>query len=228
MKTAVVFVSYLEVPEQRLHDHFCWNDAAYRENDVRVFVVSDRPHDVPEHATVLVFPVEWLPVVDGKPRFSLTLTKNFGNSIAAASGAESIICTDVDIAFPQHRFRELSDVNNETANIPLYRMAPSFEAMKEGRLDHGCTGTIVMTADNWLRIRFDERCVGYGADDGILLRDIQNARLKVDRTVIVSHVAHVPGDGVRHPGSGSATCWGRDSGFNFDNFQENRKLHRLR
>jgi len=225
-KIAFVFVSYRSIPEERLQDHFRWNGEMYEAygDRLRVFVVSDVEHDVPSYATVCVFPIERLPVI-GQRRFSLTMTKNFGNQAAIDDGADVIVCTDVDIAFPANRLEQLLSVDDYTANIPVYQMSPSFSE-ESGHLDHGCTGTVVMTAKNWGMIPYDERCVGYGADDGLMLRDIQRARLRVNRDVIVRHVAHMPGDGVRSPGSGSDTCWGRVDGFNFDNFHENRKLHR--
>ena len=229
-RIAVVFVSYLKVPEERLQDHFRWNKAAYESHGdrLRVYVVSDVEHDLPSYARVCVFPIDQLPLIRGQRKFSLTKTKNFGNDAAIADGADVVICTDVDIAFEPNQIGIIADVTDKIANIPVYRLAPSYEKRVTGNLDHGCTGTVAMTAANWQRIRFDERCVGYGADDGILLRDIQAAGLTVDRHVIVSHIAHVQGDLGRNPGSGASTCWGRSDGFNFDNFRENRKLHRLR
>ena len=230
IQIAVVFVSYLRVPEQRLQDHFRWNASLYESygDRLRVYVVSDVKHDLPSYAETIVYPVEKLPVVDGQPRFSLTKTKNAGNDASLADGAEVIICTDVDICFWTDSFDTMTRVDETCAAIPVYRMAPSYEQRDEGRFDHGCTGTIAMTAANWRRLRFDERCVGYGADDGIMLGDITKAGLTVLRSTVVSHIAHVQGDGKRTPGSGAATCWGREDGFNFDNFQNNRRLHNLR
>jgi hypothetical protein len=226
---AVVFVSYLRVPEQRLQDHFLWNASLYESygDSLRVYVVSDVEHDLPSYAETVVFPIERLPVI-GRRRFSLTMTKNAGNDAALADGADVIICTDVDICFWPDSFDTMTRVADDCAAIPVYRMAPSYEQRDQGGLDHGCTGTIAMTAANWKRLRFDERCVGYGADDGIMLRDICRAGLTVLRSTVVSHIAHVQGDGKRTPGSGAATCWGRDDGFNFDNFRENRRLHSQR
>lgn len=222
----VVFVSYLKVPEQRLQDHFRWNASLYESygEHLRVYVVSDVEHDLPPYAETVVFPIERLPII-GRRRFSLTMTKNAGNDVALADGAEIVICTDVDICFWPDSFDTMARVDETCAAIPVYRMAPSYEQRDQGGFDHGCTGTIAMTAANWKRLRYDERCVGYGADDGIMLRDICRAGLTVLRSTVVSHIAHVQGDGKRTPGSGAATCWGRDDGFNFDNFHENRKLH---
>lgn len=229
---AVVFVSYLKVPEFRLEDHFVWNDSAYREfgDSLKVYVVSDvsRGHCLPDYAETVVVPLDEMPVVNGRPRFSLCKTKNAGNSRALENGADVVICTDVDMAFTALTLNRLASVRESQAIIPVYCMAESFADRKSGRQDHGCTGTVSMMADNWKRVRYDERCVGYGGDDGILLRDIERAGIQIDRSCEVSHIAHVPGDGQRTPGNGSGTCWGRDDGFNFDNFRENRKLHGIR
>jgi hypothetical protein len=223
---AVVFVSYLKVPESRLREHFKWNDELYKAHGgLRVYVVSDVEHGLPDYAETVVVPLIEMPTVDGQPRFSLCKTKNAGIAAAIAGGASVIICTDVDIAFDWNSIGLTFAVDRKTAAIPVYRMAESFPARGEGQLDRGCTGTVGMTADNWRQIQFDERCVGYGADDGILLRDIERAGIEIIRDCEVAHIAHVQGDGVRAPGRGSDTCWGRDDGFNFDNFANNRRLH---
>jgi hypothetical protein len=230
MNLAVVFVSYLKVPEQRLQDHFAWNREAYEQfrNRLRVYVVTDIAHNLPPYATCVLFPLERLPLVDGRRRFSLTMTKNVGITQAILDGADVIVCTDVDIAFQPQVLQDLAIMTDDVACIPLYRMAPSFDERDGGHIDEGCTGTVVMTAKNWNRLPYEERCVGYGADDGILFRDIERAGLHIIRDHEVTHVAHVEGDGTRTPGSGSSTCWGRDDGFNFDNFRKNRRLHRRR
>ncbi len=241
---AVVFVSYLEVPESRLQEHFEWNRQIYEAHgdDLRVYVVSDVEHDLPDYAETVIFPMEQLPVRDGRPRFSITITKNAGNATAIAHGAKVIICTDVDIAFDREAFERMAAVTDTEAVIPVYRMAESYAGREDGRLDRGCTGTASMTAANWRRIQFDEISVEYGADDGLLLGDIEHAdkddggaHIEIIRDyaeggglITVSHIAHVPGDGARVPGSGASTCWGRASGFNRDNFQQNRKLHNVR
>ena len=85
-------------------------------------------------------------------------------------------------------------------------------------------------AKNWERIAWDERSVGYGADDGIMLCDIRAAGLRMNRDADIYHVEH-PGATFEpnKPGTGRRGCYGRDrdgDGFNFDNFEENRKLHR--
>lgn len=233
LNLAIVFASYRDengegVPVQRLRDHFNWNAEAYREfgNRLRVYVVTEVFHELPSCAECVIFPMEELPFIGGRRRFSITRTKNAGIRKAIRDGADVIVCTDVDIAFHSITLRELTEVDERTAAIPVYRMAPSFERIGSGDFDKGCTGTVSMTAANWKRCQYEEGCVGYGADDGILLRDIERAGLRINRSQIVAHVAHVQGDGHRIPGKGASTCWGRDTGFNFDNFHENRKLHR--
>lgn len=236
-RIAVIFVSYLKVPESRLQDHFEWNHDVYcslmwnpnslvdMEPKLRVYVVSDVEHDLPGYAETVMFPMERLPVKGGKPRFSLSMTKNAGIRKALDDGVTHLVCTDVDISFDIGSLDLAFAVGSQTAAIPVYRMAKSITDREHGRLDHGCTGTIGMTAANWRQVRFNEECIGYGAEDGILLRDIERAGIEVVRDCEVAHIAHVPGDGERTPGSGSSTCWGRDDGFNFDNFAHNRRLH---
>ncbi len=228
---AVVFVSYLKVPEQRLQDHFRWNRANYEVlgDRLRVYVVSDVEHDLPDYAETYVIPLSHMPRLNGQPVFSLSMTKNLGIAKACFGGARVIVSTDVDISFDHNDVgRFLHDTSDADARIPLYQMAESYETRNFGRIDHGCTGTIAMTATNWLRLKYDERCVGYGSEDGILVRDIQAAGIKIRRYGQVAHIAHVTGDGDRTPGSGAETCWGRDSGFNPDNFRANRQFHNVR
>ena len=229
---AVVFASYLEVPESRLREHFQWNAQIYVAiakqtlgDRFLVYVVTDRLLPMPTFAECVVIPVEDMPVVDGKSRFSLAMAKNTGIEHAVRDGLDVVISTDVDIGFNWKSFCLSIGVNHDIATIPQYHMLPSWVHDGETRIDTGCTGTVSMTAYNWRRIRYNEKCVGYGAEDGILLREIERHGIRVNRDCIVSHVAHVPGDGARTPGSGSGTCWGRESGFNFDNFAANRKHH---
>ena len=230
--TAVVFVSYLKVPGSRLQEHFQWNDHIYRQfgDRLRVYVVSDIERELPDYAETVVVPFEQLPTLDGVPVFSLSMTKNAGIAKAIKDGADVIICTDVDIAFERASFDALMSVDiNEpqgVAIMPIYRMAESFEKRVFGRLDVGCMGTISMTAANWKRVSYDEKYIAYGGEDGRLFHAIQDVNVRVLRTCEVSHIAHVPGDGDRTPGSGSATCWGRADGFNPDNFAYNRRLLR--
>jgi len=228
MNLAVVFVSYRSVPEERLQDHFAWNDAEYRKAGARVFAVSDEPQFTPEYAATVLFHENELPLVDGQRRFSLTKTKNRGLVTAIAYDADVIVCTDVDIRFPPGMLRSLASVDDETAMFPMYHMMDYTDRKKCLRIDMGCTGTTAMTAANWERIQYDERCVGYGGDDGFLLADCRAAGLRIDRSGRVDHIGHIPGDGDRVPGSGSASCWGRDDGFNFENIRGNKAARRMR
>lgn len=218
----IVFPAYLKIPEERILNHFCWNEGVYASNDIRVYVVAEREYDwLPEYGEVVLFPIEDLPIVDNQPRFSIAKTKNRGNAKAIADGCDVILCTDVDIVFSPEEVAKYATMSDQEAYVPWYEMVES--NLAKGRFDKGCTGTIAMTAENWRRISYDERCVGYGSDDGIMLKHIEMAGLKIKREGVVKHVAHVPGDSYREPGSGTATCWGREDGFNFDNFKNNRQ-----
>ena len=225
---AVVFVSYLKVPEQRLQDHLRWNDALYRDTGAKVYVVTDCEHDLPEYAECVLFPIEDLPMVNGKRRFSLCMTKNAGIRKAIDDGAETIICTDVDIAFPRRSWPVLANPGPVEAVVPVYMMAPSYERRDESHADYGATGTIAMRAAHWRQVQYDERCVGYGSDDGIIVADCMASGLALNKRPTVWHVEH-PGaaDEPNVPGHGRAGCYGRDE-FNFDNFERNRKWFRRR
>ena len=225
-KVAVVFVSYLKVPEQRLQDHFRWNDEIYRKAGARVYVVTDRQHDLPSYAECVIYPEDKLPMVNGKRRFSLCATKNAGIKAALACPTDVLICTDVDMMFPRPTWDRMVGAGPDEAVVPVYLMVPSAITTVSGHLDQGCTGTVAMTAENWAKIKWDERCVGYGADDGVLLRDIKAAGVKINRDCTVCHVEHPDGDNQKNsPGHGRAGCYGRDE-FNWDNFEENRKVLR--
>ena len=213
---AVVFASY-RLPAERLHDHFKWNAAVYG-NQVRVYVVSDVEHDLPSYAETIIIPEDRLPQVNGKPVFSLSLTKNAGIAKAIADGADMIVSTDVDISFDIPAW---CVPPQGAAVIPIYRMAESHETRADGRLDHGCTGTVIMAAEHWRTIQYDERLYGYGKEDGALCQSIMQGGLDIVRTSEVAHIAHCSGDSQRTPGHGSDTCWNRASGFNPNRFRAN-------
>ncbi len=230
---AVVFVSY-RLPESRLREHFEWNGDIYEAygDQLRVYVVSDVGNMfLPNYAETVIVSEDRLPVLNGRPVFSLSLTKNAGILKAIEDGADIIVSTDADIAFDFDGLGMMVAVDSKSAVIPVYRMAESYEDRAVGRSDPGCTGTISMTPSNWQRIPYEEKCFGYGAEDGILLRDIEREGLRVIRRYAdgsdctVSHIAHELGDGARVPGSGSDTCWNRADGFNPDRFTVNRLLH---
>lgn len=227
-RIAVVFVSYLKVPYGRLRDHFQWNDAIYKRSGAHVYVVTDREYNVPQYAECVVYPLESLPIVDGKPRFSLCATKNAGIDKALRDGADIVLVMDVDHTFTAGCWEWLVAVRENEARVPLYRMIRAHGDLTNSHIDQGATGVIAMTASNWRKIHWDEGCIGYGADDGIMLRDIRSAGLTMLRDVEVYHVEH-PGATAEPniPGHGRDGCYGRDE-FNFDNFNENRKLHTKR
>lgn len=223
-KVAVVFASYLKVPSRRLRDHFMWNGAIYKGSGASVYVVTEKPKRVPKYAECVVFPLDKLPKVDGKPRFSICATKNAGIQKAIADGADVVLCIDVDHAFTQSSWNHMVNVADNEASVPTYRMLPRFGERNENHLDMGATGVVAMTADNWRKVSWDERYVGYGGDDGQMLRAIKNAGLKVNRDAIIDHIEHPGATHERNePGHGRAGCYGRDE-FNFDNFDENKKI----
>lgn len=251
-RPAVVFVFYRNpdsknpIPLQRLADHFDWNDDFYADAGCRVFVVTDSLYDVPPYAECLVYPHP-MPMRGGKPVFSLTRTKNHGIQAALDRGYDPIVVSDVDMAYTPSCWRQLLSVDSGSASIPVYWMAPDFDHRNDlcpvhplteehavvchkSHQDHGATGTISMTAHNWRRVKWDDRCIGYGADDGIIQRSIVRARItKIGRPgmptcVPIFHIAHVasaPQVNFSHGHFVRQDAW--DSDFNPVNFKENQR-----
>lgn len=219
-RPAVVFVSY-KIPTQRLDEHFRWNDSLYRHSNTRVYVVTDRPYDVPDYAECLVYS-------ESMPVFSLTKTRNFGIRTAIKRSHDLITCSDVDIAFAPEAWERGLAVDDLSAAMPVYLMADNFP---ERRFKHiraeNATGTVTMTAANWKHLEYDERCTGYGCDDGILRSDIGHAGLRIDRQGVAYHIAHQSGS-PQEEFQGRRDQWNRESGFNPENFTGNAPWQRER
>ncbi len=234
-KIAVVFVAYGCVPQHRVDDHFRWNRSVYDDESVCVYMVTDTMHALDVTVNQCLMPQCDLPKLDGKHVFSLSSTKNFGIQCAINNDTDVVIATDVDIAFSPAAFDIMREVEPDQAIMPVYHLCRDFQsrhAERPRRVDYGMTGTTAMVAEHWSDIQYDERCVGYGAEDGILLRDIQRAGITVippnrkhPIAPVVWHVDHTDEADTNVPGSGRSDCWGRADGFNPDNFAANRKLH---
>lgn len=217
---AVVFVHY-DLPRQREFDHFQWNGELYR--DVGdVIVVS---HGTAGQGADPMGPPSYLPYPIKMPTFSLSITKNYGIEYAINCGFDQIVATDADIAWTPEAIEACQNVGHKEAIVPVYRMAQTFETRHEvSHPDHGCGGTICMTAENWKRTMYDERYVGYGGEDGRLRRDIGALGISERRDTEVFHIAHDPtASQVNVPGAGRADCWNRDT-INPDNWAANRLL----
>jgi hypothetical protein len=223
--TGVVLVHY-RMPRERLDQHLARNAQAYR--GARLYVVAEADLGLGGSATTVVVPEEALPLLGDRRAFSLAATKNAGVARAIVDGCEVVVVTDSDCELPPDTFRALAEVGPGAAVIPTYRMRTwPDRADPQDHDDPGCTGTLAMRSAWWREIRFDERCVGYGGEDGALLRAIREAGLAIDRARTVWHHAHTPGHNPRRtPGDGMADCWGRTSGFNPDNFLANRSAAR--
>ena len=207
--TAVVFVCH-KIPERRLMEHFEWNDAFYRISGVKVFIVADKDYDfVPDYAKCLVYP-------DEMPVFNLSATSNFGIRYAIDSGFERVVKTDVDINYTDGSWREMLRVDDGRGVVPLYRMVGSYKKRNtDFSPDGGATGTIAMTSGDWKKAHFNENCVGYGADDKILLMAMRDRGILVDECVNrnVMHIAHVADTSQNNKGERS-DYWNRDNGYN--------------
>lgn len=217
---AVVFVHY-DLPYQRAVDHCKWNAIVYGDAQV-IAIVRDGIVSPPYPKPGLR---NWIPYPHKMETFSLSATKNFGIEIAIRIGYDRIAATDADIAWTPEAIEACQNVGDKEAIVPIYRMAQTFETRHEvSHPDHGCGGTVCMTAENWKRAMYDERYVGYGGEDGRLRRDIAKLGIEERRETIVYHIAHDPTvSQVNVPGAGRADCWNRDT-INPDNWAANRKL----
>jgi len=236
----VVFVAYGCVPLKRVEDHLRWNRQFYDNERVVVHIVTDHAGWLGQKigagsVRTVWMPESELPTLNGNRVFSLTKTKNFGIDTALSDGADVVICTDVDVAFTDTAWEIMCGVQPGEAVFPVYHMCRDFDQRQSepSRVDEGMTGTTAMVADDWLRVRYDERCVGYGADDGLLMRDVFKADIQIippSRSFpiapVVWHVDHTNAAQENTPGSGRPDCWGRAEGFNPDNFEANQKLLR--
>lgn len=215
---AVVFVHY-KIPEKRLREHFAWNESEYLAAGTKVFVVADRQYDVPEYARCLVYPGEM-------PVFNLALTSNFGIRHAITAGHDVIVKTDADMVF-DGGLGWMFGVKSHSARIPMYRMASSYKDREQGYVDApNATGTICMRSECWQAAHFNEECVGYGCDDGILMRQIKRCGYSVERAKAIYHIAHIEGTPQKEFDRQNPRIdhWNRDSGFNPENFVNNRQL----
>jgi hypothetical protein len=228
LSVAVVFPHY-RMPRSRLLDHFGWNVDIYNTKGVVVYVVADEMQESPSSFIgFVIVPESRLPLLDGRHIFSIAATKNRGIRSALADGCDIIIVTDSCIAFSPETWQRMCRVRLGEAIVPYYRMATTFEDRNAAEPpDIGMTGTIAMRAADWKGVRFNERCKGYGAEDGQIIQAIKQKRIKIKREGIVWHIAHDPAaPQVNVPGHGRADCWNRKSGFNPDNFLKNRRAGR--
>jgi hypothetical protein len=223
----VVFVSY-KIPLTRLYDHYYWNMRRadyYNSTTTLVFPVLAEQVAVPDGSHAVEVAEEELPLCGGKRIFSLSLTKNRGIETALRAGCDPIIVTDVDCTWPQETWSRMIRVDDNRAVVPVYLMADSFESREQAtHEDHGMTGTIAMRARWWQRCRYDERCFGYGAEDGVMMRAIREYGRLVNRNCHVWHIAHdQAAPQVNVPGKGRSDCWNRDT-INPDNFEYNKQF----
>ena len=219
----IVFAAY-RIPPQRLLANLAWNNPLLGRRRCRVFIVTDALFSEEVRRQL---PPNWFDCVYPKPMeiFNLSAAKNFGIQTALDAGCECVVVTDVDIAWPRMTLQFCYHVQDHYSVVPIYHMATTFQDREATELiDYGCGGTVAMTAANWRRIRYDERYVGYGGEDGQLRHDICQAGLAERRNCHVFHIAHDPTKPQTNLlGSGREDCWNRDS-INPDNWGVNRVL----
>jgi hypothetical protein len=218
--SAVVITSY-KVPVHRLHEHFAWNNALYTHLGVKVYVVADQQYPLPAYAECVIFDQDM-------PKFNLARTSNFGILHAIRRGHEVVIKSDVDVCFPVETGERLVRTRDTECVVPCYLMAMNYPDRRWNYIPAPkAEGTIVMSAENWKQFNYEERCVGYGAEDGIMIHAIEKSKLPINRAHIVWHVAHIPDTPQKERG-GRTDHWNRDSGFNPDALQRNIQFHPAR
>ena len=213
----IVVVAY-RIPEHRVRHFFEWNDAIFREHGIRVIVVVETQYTgLPEYALQL-------PFVEKMDVFCLARCKNFGLGVALAAGASPLIIADIDLVFPPALMVKMLAVGEHEMVVPCYYMASDYEHRETLFVKAPlATGTLAMRGDGWRVIRYDERCTGYGMEDGVILQDTCQAGYRLThRNDPIYHIAHVAGTPQKEF-AGRSDHWGRDTGFNPPRFNENRK-----
>jgi hypothetical protein len=218
-----VAVAY-RIPEWRVRQFVDWNRAEFARRGIRTILVVEQPYpDLPPEIVQVVYP-EPLPI------FNLAATKNCGIRKAAELQPESIIvATDIDVALPGPTLDACLAVAWRQAAVPLYLMADEYDTRETRNIPAPrATGTVAMHAAHWRRLPYDNRCQGYGSDDAILLADLRHADLAIlARDLPAYHMAHRPGT-CQAEFKGRADHWGRDAGFNPENFAANGRLYQER
>ena len=215
-------VGAYRMPAHRVADFCRWNDAVFRAAGVRVVLVVEADYPgLPEYVMQLRFTAP-LPV------YSPARVRNAGISVCLACGGDPVITADVDIEIPAPALAAMLAVRPGQCSMPMYRMAASFEARHTHFVPAPyATGAVSMRAADWRRpLHYDERCEGYGVEDGLFVQDLKLAGVQiVDRDQPVYHVAHAPGT-CQVEFRGRADHWNRASGFNPENFRANERFKR--
>lgn len=213
-------------PAARLADHFRWNGQLYEESGAEVMVVidADDPQpELPDYAVALRSPC--------RPVFSIAATKNQAIRAALSAGFATIVATDLDVSFPPETWRQLISPQPGTAVVPIYRMAADYEHRETQYVEAPrATGTIAMRAEDWRLVEYDERCTGYGGEDGVMMADLAQAGIAQARGEHVDHIAHQPGTDQLEPflGGTRSDHWGRAEGYCPDTLRQNVKILRER
>lgn len=189
---AIVLTHYM-LPERRLHEHFVWNRDVYRREGVRVLVVSDRDHELPGYAQVLVIG----PLFNSENHFSLAWCSNMAIRAAIELGATTVCKTDPDILFPSRTLATMLEGTRPGVGYsPLYMMAESEDqailAPESCRPWNNSRGTVCLAASDWDALAgYDERMRGYGSEDGDLTTRAAQRSITIARgTLPVYHIDH--------------------------------------
>ena len=220
-KAAYLMAVAYRIPAKNVRSFFQWNDARFRAAELRVvLVVEDDYKGLPEYVMQLKF-------TRPMPVYAAAWTRNAGVAVCLACGGDPILTADIDIEIPAAALIAMLNVGENECAVPCYRMAEKWETRHTVFIPAPyATGAVSMRAANWRRLHYDERCVGYGVEDGIFQQDVRLAGLKViARDQPVYHNAHDQGT-CQAEFHGRTDQWHRDDGFCPENFHENERFKR--
>jgi uncharacterized ParB-like nuclease family protein len=209
MNPAVVLTHY-RLPIARLIDHWSWNAVEYTDTGAALYVVCDVT--VADAFKGEALPFELLVYPKDLKTFCLAATSNYGIRTACEIGHKLVLKTDGDVVFCG-TLAQLLTGDDSTANVPAYHYVESYAARdKVSHVMPDGQGSIAATATNWGRIEgYDERCVGYGAEDNEAVDRLRAIGVSINASARVLHIAH-------------GGKWNRQEGFNPDNGRSNLRL----
>lgn len=177
MKKAIIATHYNPhgtPPDERLTEFFEWNWLA-RELGWTVYIVSDRPKTLPDHARLVLYKKPM-------PIFAYGSCANAGVRQALTDGAEVIIKTDIDCMLSVDLLCAAAALDAGEAICPFYMDVKPGKAVEDARPCQRSMGTLAMIAPLWLCLRgYDERMSGYGREDGELCDRVRGAGVNLLR-----------------------------------------------
>ena len=202
-----IIVAAYKIPPERRQMFFDENDAVFKQNDCKCYIVTDNDIDAPEWCKVCVYPVEL-------KQFNLSAVCNYG---IRQAGSGMIIKTDIDCIFTTEMFtHDLIVVDPGDFIFWWYWMIKKPERKHHATVWPQGRGTVGMWFDDWCKIcGYNENMTGYGIEDG-----------DVCRRAVTAGLFQFRGDAklyhVQHGRNGARSFWNRENNFNPANHEFNQ------